>query len=90
LLALLGAHPKVHISRIKVKPNCMKSKQHVQGNEKYIQGFGAVHEERDTLKDQRVNGRAWTLSGSGERHVTSCSEHGNEPSGSIKCGELIN
>jgi hypothetical protein len=58
--------------------------------------------ERDHFEDPGINGRiivrcifrkwdggAWTGSGSGYGQVASTYECGNEPSGSIKCGEFL-
>ena len=74
------------------------------GEERRIQGFwwGNVR-ERDQLRDPGVDGRIilrWILrkcvggygldrAGSGQEEVAGTYECGNEPSGSIKCGEFL-
>jgi hypothetical protein len=44
---------------------------------------------RRILKKYDGWGRGLDSSGAGEGKVAGCFEHGNEPSGSIKCGEFL-
>jgi hypothetical protein len=59
------------------------------GEESFIRGFGGGHlRERDTLEDTGVGGRIilrWIFR---KLDVADTCECGNEPLGSLKCGEF--
>ena len=72
------------------------------GEQRCIQGLGGNLRERDHLQDPGVDGRiilrwifrkwdvsVWTASGSEYGQVAVTCKCGNEPSGSIKCGEFL-
>jgi hypothetical protein len=77
----------------------------VRGEERCIQGFGGGNlREKDHLENPRVEGRIilrwifrkWDVgygldrSGPGNGQVAGTCVCGNEPSGSVKCGEFLN